>query len=72
MSTLKQFILQGLIGYRTIIVCIIQLIVGVLYVTDWNAFVADPKAGLSLIGFSISIAILRFYTKTPIFKGPPQ
>jgi len=33
--------------------------------TDWNAFLSDPKAGAVALGSAIIMAVLRSITTTP-------
>lgn len=52
-------------GYRTYIVAALTALFGVLATIDWNAFLQDPKAGVSIIAMSALMAIMRSITSTP-------
>lgn len=52
-------------GNRTYIVAAITAIFGVLAMVDWNTFLQDPKAGASVLGMSILMAVMRSITSTP-------
>lgn len=57
-------------GYRTYIAAALVAGFGVLQMTDWNAFLANPKAGLIALGSGILMAVLRSVTSTP--PGTPK
>ena len=52
-------------GYRTYIISMLTAAFGALAVVDWNAFLKDPKAGASIVGMSILMAVMRSITSTP-------
>ncbi|MFA7308406.1 MAG: hypothetical protein WC026_17245 [Hyphomicrobium sp.] len=52
-------------GYRTYLVALLPTIFGLLQMTDWNAFMNDPKAGLVGIGSGLLMAVMRSITSTP-------
>ena len=52
-------------GYRTYIAAALMAVFGVLAMTDWVAFLNDPKAGLVALGSAIIMAVLRSITTTP-------
>lgn len=52
-------------GYRTYLAALLPVMFGVLQMTDWNAFLNDPKAGLVGIGSGLLMAIMRTITTTP-------
>lgn len=52
-------------GYRTYVVSALMALFGVLAMTDWNAFLSDPKAGAVALGSAIIMAVLRSITTTP-------
>lgn len=54
-----------MVGYRTYIVAAITAAFGVLAATDWNSFLQDPKAGISIIVMSVIMAVMRSITTTP-------
>lgn len=54
-----------LAGYKTYIVSLIMILLGVLAQTDWVSFIENPKAGLVAIGSAIVMAVLRSITTTP-------
>ncbi len=53
-------------GYRTILASFLPIGFGVLQMTDWNAFLANPKAGLIGIGSGLLMAFMRTLTTTPL------
>lgn len=54
-----------LIGWRTYLMSALTAAFGALAVADWNSFLADPKAGWSIIAMSVVMAIMRSITTTP-------
>lgn len=52
-------------GYRTYIISIVTAVFGALSVADWNSALNDPKAGWSIIGMSVLMAVMRSITTTP-------
>jgi len=52
-------------GYRTYIISMLTAAFGALAVVDWNTFLKDPKAGASIVGMSILMAVMRSITSTP-------
>lgn len=54
-----------LVGYRTYIASALVAAFGVLAMTDWVAFLSDPKAGAVAVGSAILMAVLRSVTTTP-------
>lgn len=50
-------------GWKTYAVSLIPIFVGVLEVTDWSAFIANPKAGLIALGSGFAMAVMRFITQ---------
>jgi hypothetical protein len=54
-----------MIGYRTYLVAALTAVFGALAATDWNAFLKDPKAGVSIIVMSVLMAAMRSITSTP-------
>lgn len=52
-------------GYRTYIAAMLPMVFGALQMTDWNAFLNDPKAGLTGIGASLLMIMMRSITNTP-------
>ena len=54
-----------LTGYRTYIVSILIAIFGVLEMTNWNAILDNPQAGMVALGSAILMAIFRTITRTP-------
>lgn len=52
-------------GYRTYLAALLPVLFGVLQMTDWNAFMANPQAGLVGIGSGLLMAIMRTVTTTP-------
>jgi hypothetical protein len=50
-------------GWKTYAVSLIPIFVGVLEVTDWAAFIANPKAGLIALGSGLAMAIMRYVTQ---------
>lgn len=54
-----------LVGYRTYIASALVAAFGVLAMTDWVAFLSDPKAGAVAVGSAILMAVLRSITTTP-------
>lgn len=52
-------------GYRTYLVAMIPVLFGVLQMTDWDAFMANPKAGLVGVGSGLLMAVMRTVTTTP-------
>jgi hypothetical protein len=57
-----------MIGLRTYAVSVITAVFGALAVADWNAVIADPKAGWSIIAMSVLMAAMRSITTTPPFE----
>jgi hypothetical protein len=49
-------------GYKTYLVSLIPIVFGVLQMTDWNAFLNDPKAGVAALGSGLLMAIMRKVT----------
>lgn len=54
-----------LVGYRTYIASGLMASFGVLAMTDWVAFLADPKAGAVALASGMLMAVLRTITSTP-------
>lgn len=54
-----------LTGYRTYLVAVLTAVFGVLATTDWVSFFNDPKAGWSIVGMSVLMAVMRSITTTP-------
>jgi hypothetical protein len=54
-----------LVGFRTYLIAVLTAVFGALAVADWNAFLADPKAGWSVIAMSVIMAVMRSITSTP-------
>ena len=54
-----------MVGYRTYIVALLQIIFGALASADWISVFNDPKAGLVAIGSGILMAVMRSITTTP-------
>ena len=52
-------------GFRTYIAASLTAALGVLAMTDWVAFLNDPKAGAMTLGAGILMAVMRSITKTP-------
>jgi hypothetical protein len=61
----KEINMQNLQGYRTFIAAFLMTVFGVLAMTDWVAFLANPKAGMVAVGSAILFAVLRIFTTTP-------
>lgn len=54
-----------LIGWRTYLMSALTAAFGALAVADWNSFLQDPKAGWSIVGMSVLMAVMRSITSTP-------
>lgn len=54
-----------LVGYRTYLVAVLMAVFGALAVVDWNAVLADPKAGWTLVASAVIMAVMRAVTTTP-------
>ena len=52
-------------GYRTYIAAVLTIVFGLLAQTNWIEFLANPKAGLVVIGMSFLMIIMRAITTTP-------
>ena len=52
-------------GYRTYLVSTLVAIFGVLEMTNWNAILDNPKAGMVALGSAVLMAVLRTMTTTP-------
>ncbi len=52
-------------GYRTYMAAGLTSALGVLAMTDWVAFLNDPKAGAMTLGAGILMAVMRSITNTP-------
>jgi hypothetical protein len=58
-----------LVGYRTYVASGLVALFGVLSMTDWVTFLADPKAGAVALGSAMLMAVLRTITSTPPGTG---
>lgn len=59
-------------GYRTYLVSFLVGVFGALAVVDWNLVISDPKAGWTLVGTAVLMAIMRTLTTTPPGVAPPK
>lgn len=57
--------MKMLVGYRTYLASALLATFGVLAMTDWVAFLNDPKTGMVAVGSAVLMAILRSITSTP-------
>lgn len=48
---------------KTYIAALIPILFGVLQMTDWNAFIANPKAGVVALGSGLLMAVMRYVTE---------
>jgi hypothetical protein len=58
-------------GYRTFMVSLMVAIFGILQMTNWDAFFADPKAGAVALASAIIMAVMRLFTTTPPGQATP-
>ncbi len=49
-------------GWKTYIAALVPIVFGVIQMTDWNAFLANPKAGIVALGSGILMAVMRWIT----------
>lgn len=49
-------------GWKTYIAALVPIVFGVIQMTDWNAFLANPKAGIVALGAGILMAVMRWIT----------
>lgn len=56
-------------GWKTYITSLVPIIFGVLQMTDWNAFLANPKAGIVALGSGILMAVMRYVTSQTTIKA---
>ena len=49
-------------GWKTYIAALVPIVFGVIQMTDWNAFLANPKAGMVALGSGILMAVMRWIT----------
>jgi len=56
-------------GWKTYITSLVPIIFGVLQMTDWNAFLANPKAGIVALGSGILMAVMRYVTSQTTNKA---
>jgi hypothetical protein len=54
---------MNITGAKTYLVALIPIFVGVLEVTDWNAFIANPMAGIIALGSGFAMAVMRYITQ---------
>ena len=52
-------------GYRTYLVSALVAVFGVLEMTNWNAILDNPQAGMVALGSAVLMAVLRTLTTTP-------
>lgn len=52
-------------GYRTYLVSALVAMFGVLEMTNWNAILDNPQAGMVALGSAVLMAVLRTMTNTP-------
>lgn len=52
-------------GYRTYLVSALVAVFGVLEMTNWNAILDNPKAGMVALGSAVLMALMRSITSTP-------
>lgn len=55
-------------GWKTYIAALVPIVFGVLQMTDWNAFLANPKAGIVALGSGILMAVMRWITTQTTIK----
>lgn len=58
-------------GYRTFIVAALVAAFGVLEMTNWNAFLDNPQAGVVALISALVMAVLRAITTTPPGAATP-
>lgn len=56
-------------GWKTYITALVPIVFGVLQMTDWNAFLANPKAGIVALGSGILMAVMRWITTQTTIKA---
>lgn len=56
-------------GWKTYIATLVPIVFGVLQMTDWNAFLANPKAGIVALGSGILMAVMRWITTQTTIKA---
>lgn len=49
-------------GWKTYVAALVPIVFGVFQMTDWNAFLANPKAGIVALGSGILMAVMRWIT----------
>jgi|GEM_PF-1672566 len=59
-----------MVGYRTYLISVLTAAFGALAMVDWNTFMSDPKAGATMVGMSILMAVMRSITATA--PGKPE
>jgi hypothetical protein len=52
-------------GYRTYLVSGLVAMFGVLEMTNWNAVLDNPQAGMVALASAVIMAVLRTVTSTP-------
>ena len=55
-------------GWKTYIAALVPIVFGVIQMTDWNAFLANPKAGIVALGSGILMAVMRWITTQTTIK----
>lgn len=55
-------------GWKTYIAALVPIVFGVIQMTDWNAFLANPKAGMVALGSGILMAVMRWITTQTTIK----
>lgn len=56
-------------GWKTYIASLVPIIFGVLQMTDWNAFLANPRSGIVALGSGILMAVMRYVTSQTTIKA---
>lgn len=56
-------------GWKTYIAALVPIVFGVIQMTDWNAFLANPKAGIVALGSGILMAVMRWITTQTTIKA---
>ena len=56
-------------GWKTYVTAFIPIIFGVLQMTDWSSFIANPKAGITALASGLLMAIMRKITDMTTIKA---